>query len=181
MRLLHLWHTDKEKFVEIESLLGKNGLGLIDKIVVVGSDFLDTKNPDDIVFMVKFILPRATVSYNELSFGTQRVLIILLALLYDTNTTLLIEQPEDGIHTGLLRKFLPLCFTYAEHLNKQLIIATHSTEIIDLLEAKNIRLVRMTDAGTKVSGLDDNLVSILPEYIENEGTLSEFLEAMDDE
>jgi predicted ATPase len=106
---------------------------------------------------------------------------LLLALLYDKNSTLLIEQPEDGIHSGLLKKLLPICFQYAKHYNKQLIIATHSSEIINLFQPENIRLVKMTENGTKVSPLDKERMPFIRDYIENEGALFDLIEAMDDE
>jgi len=177
MRLLSLWHEDKELLDELKSLVGKNGLGLINNIEIIKNN--DARNNG--WYTINFYVEKNYVSYNKLSFGTQRVLMILLALLYDKNSTLLIEQPEDGIHLGLLRKVLSICFTYAEHYKKQLIITTHSPNVIDMFHAENIRLVKMTEAGTKVNKLDDELLAILPDYLANEGVLSDFIESMDDE
>lgn len=174
IRLLHLWSSDKDKFEEINALLGDNGLNLIKNIDI---NHADIGGQGEVIYFISF----NGFNYGDLSFGTQRVLAIVLALLYDDNSTLLIEQPEDGIHAGLLRKLLPLCFTYAEYLNKQLVIATHSADIIDLLEAKMIRLVKMTEEGTKVSKLSNDGIALFPEYMRNEGTLSEFIDAMDDD
>jgi predicted ATPase len=70
---------------------------------------------------------------------------------------------------------------YADVYNKQLIIATHSADVINLLKPESIRLVRMTEAGTKVSGLDKQQLPLILDYINNEGTLANFIEAMDDE
>jgi hypothetical protein len=39
----------------------------------------------------------------------------------------------------------------------------------------------MTEHGTKVSCLDKERLPFVHEYIENEGALSDFIEAMDDE
>jgi predicted ATPase len=121
------------------------------------------------------------VNYIQLSYGTRRILAILLALLYDKNSTLLIEQPEDGIHSGLLKKLLPLCFQYSKYYNKQLIIATHSSEVINLFKPENIRLVKMTKNGTKVSSLDKERMPFIHEFIDNEGALFDLIDAMDDE
>ncbi len=172
MRLLYLWKEDKELFNELQELLGRNGLGLIEKINI--GEFQS-------FYLIRFCVKNGEVGYSELSFGTQRVLIILLALLYDKSTTLLIEQPEDGIHLGLLRKVLSICFTYAEAYNKQLIISTHSPKVINMFPAKSIRFVKMTEQGTKVTQLSEKELAIIPEYLNNEGTLSDFIEAMDDE
>lgn len=174
MRLLHLWRSDQETFEEINALLGENGLNLIKNIEINESGI---SRQDELIYFISF----NGFNYGDLSFGTQRVLAILLALLYDDNSTLLIEQPEDGIHVGLLRKVLSLCFTYAEHLNKQLVITTHSAEIIDLLQAEDIRFIKMTEEGTKASKLSDEELAIFPGYLRNEGSLSEFIDTVDDE
>lgn len=172
MRLLDLWHNDKEVLNELQELAGHNGLNIIDKIEIER-----TNVQSDYFYAIKF----DNLRYNQLSYGTQRVLSILLALLYDKSTTLLIEQPEDGIHIGLLRKVLSICFTYAEAYNKQLIISTHSPKVINMFPAKSIRFVKMTEQGTKVTQLSEKELAIIPEYLNNEGTLSDFIEAMDDE
>lgn len=172
MRLLDLWHNDKEVLNELQELAGHNGLNIIDKIEIE-----KTNVQSDYFYSIKF----DNLRYSQLSYGTQRVLSILLALLYDKSRVLLIEQPEDGIHIGLLRKVLSICLTYAKAYNKQLIITTHSPDVIDMFQAENIRLVKMTEAGTKVNKLDDELLAILPDYLENEGVLSDFIESMDDE
>ena len=185
MRLLHLWHSDKETFEEVKALLGENGLNLI-KNIVINPLYIESNydgEPPDTLYRISFtsVTRNDTLDYSELSFGTQRVLAIVLALLYDDNSTLLIEQPEDGIHVSLLRKVLSLCFTYAEYLNKQLLIATHSAEIIDLLQAEDIRFIKMTDEGTKASKLSDEEMALVPDYIRNEGSLSEFIDTVSDE
>jgi len=186
MKLLNLWHENKEIIEELESLLGSKGLNLINEIRIFKIDPGQQTSPKpssfhiDPFYIIRFLVSDSEVQYHELSFGTKRILHILLALLYDKNSTLLIEQPEDGIHSGLLKKLLPLCFEYSKAYNKQLIIATHSPEVINLLAPKNIRLVRMTKNGTKVSSLDKNQLPYISDYIENEGTLFEYIEGMED-
>jgi predicted ATPase len=176
MQLIHIENTNKELLTEIESLLGENSLNIIKKINI--AKFPIGKS---VFYSVKFHVKNAQVSFFQLSYGTQRVLAILLALLYDKNSTLLIEQPEDGIHSGLLKKLLPLCFQYAKYYNKQLIITTHSSEVINLFQPENIRLVKMTENGTKVLPLDKERMPFIHEFIENEGALFDLIDAMDDE
>jgi predicted ATPase len=181
MKLIHLEKIDKELFNELQSLLNKNGLNIIEKIEISQLN-LDLEPKENNLFIVRFLVSTKSVTYSQLSFGTQRVLLILLALLYDKNNSILIEQPEDGIHYGLLKKVISICLTYCRSSKKQLIIATHSAEIINLLEnPENIRFVRMTIDGTKIKKLEDNLLQLIPKYLMNEGLLSEFIESMDDE
>jgi AAA15 family ATPase/GTPase len=180
MRLLHLWNEDKELLEELQEIIGENGLNLINYISVLEFTVRKDKK-SDCFYTVEFFTEKPDVNYNQLSYGTQRVLILLLALLYDKNNTLLIEQPEDGIHTGLLHKLLPLCFEYAEVYNKQLIITTHSSEAINLFQPENIRLVKMTENGTKVSALDKEQMPFIHDYLKNEGALFDFIKSMNDE
>jgi AAA15 family ATPase/GTPase len=172
MRLLDLWHNDKEVLNELQELAGHNGLNIIDKIEIE-----KTNVQSDYFYSIKF----DNLRYSQLSDGTQRVLSILLALLYDKSTTLLIEQPEDGIHLGLLRKVLSICFEYAEVYNKQLIITTHSPEVINMFQPENVRLVKMTENGTKVTAFDKEQIPLIYDYLENEGALFDFIKSMNED
>ena len=184
LRLLHLWHEDKYLLEEIQELIGKNGLNLIDKIAITKVYFGESNEdePQEYLYVVRFfVVSNSPVNYTQLSYGTQRVLTLLLALLYDKNSTLLIEQPEDGIHSGLLKKLLPLCFEYATVYNKQIIIATHSPDVINLLPPESIRLVRMTEEGTKVAALNKDQIPMIRDYMKHEGALFDFIKSMNDE
>ncbi len=178
MRLLHLWHIDKDTLEELKALIGENGLNLANNIIIRKSTYGDKK---EYFYILRFNVANADVNYTQLSYGTQRVLSILLALLYDKSTTLLIEQPEDGIHSGLLRKLLPLCFEYATVYNKQIIISTHSPDVINLLPPESIRLVRMTENGTKVTSLDKDQLPMIHDYMKEEGALFDFIKSMNEE
>ena len=183
MKLLHIWHKDKELFEKLNEIIGKNCLNLIDTIEIskVNLGQSDEIMLLDYIYIIKFHIMNSAVYYTQLSYGTHRVLAILLALLYDKNRVLLIEQPEDGIHSGLLKKLLPMCFQYAEYYNKQLIIATQSAEVINLFQPENIRLVKITENGSKVSPLDKERLPYIRNYIENEGVLFDLIETMDNE
>jgi hypothetical protein len=56
--------------------------------------------------------------------------------IYDKSAVLLLEQPEDGIHTGVLHKLIPLLKSYTG----QFLIASHSSEIFNRMEPEEIRL-----------------------------------------
>ena len=180
MSLLHLWNEDKDILEELKALIGENGLNLVKNIEIDQFEF-GSKDLEDSFYTVQFHMANAVVNYTQLSYGTQRVLTLLLALLYDKNSTLLIEQPEDGIHSGLLKKLLPLCFEYATVYNKQIIIATHSPDVINLLPPESIRLVRMTEEGTKVAALNKDQIPMIRAYMKHEGALFDFIKSMNDE
>ena len=180
MRLLHLYKENHDTFGEIVNLLGDMTLGLIVNIDI-SEQVIKTKK-EDVLYVFQFTMPNGEkVSYEDLSFGTQRIISILLALLHDNGPVLLLEQPEDGIHVGLLRRFLPLCQRYAEEYNKQLIITTHSYEVVDMLQPENIRLVSMGEEGTKAESLPEEDIRHIKTFMEDEGTLSEYLEILGNE
>ena len=178
MKLLYLWHEDKATLYELIELIGGNCLNIVKDIQI---DPFEYGTKDEKFYIVRFHVPHAVVPYTHLSYGTQRVLTLLLALLYDKNSTLLIEQPEDGIHSGLLKKLLPLCFEYATVYNKQIIIATHSPDVINLLPPESIRLVKMTEKGTKVAALNKDQIPMIRDYMKHEGALFDFIKSMNDE
>jgi AAA15 family ATPase/GTPase len=179
MILLNLWLENKELLDEIKELVGKNGLDLINNISF--EKIVVSKTKKEYFYLISFDINNKSVSYSYLSYGTQRILTLLIALLYDKSTTLLIEQPEDGVHLGLLRKVLSICFEYAEVYNKQLIITTHSPEVINMIQPENIRLVKMTENGTKVSAFDKEEIPFIHDYLENQGALSDFIKSMNED
>jgi len=76
---------------------------------------------------------------------------------------------------------LSICFEYTEVYNKQLIITTHSPEVINMIQPENIRLVKMTENGTKVSAFDKEEIPLIHDYLENEGALSDFIKSMNED
>jgi AAA15 family ATPase/GTPase len=186
MRIIHLHLDNKDVFDELKSLMGSYGLNLIDNISVM-THVLDNENENenetgkpDTIYFVRFKMKNGTVSYDQLSFGTQHVISILLSILYDNTSVLLIEQPEDGIHVGLLRKLIPLCIQYILAHGKQLFITTHSTDVIDILQPENLKLVSMTESGTKVNTLCSEDMCHIKDFIKDEGTLSEFIDTIEE-
>jgi len=87
--------------------------------------------------------------------GTLRIAGILTALFQDPLPSLVgIEEPELTVHPGVL----PLV---AEHLLEaatrgQILITTHSPDLLDLLNADQIRVVERVDGVTKVSRMQES-------------------------
>jgi len=175
MRLLHLSRSKKEDFEEIKILLGDNGLKLITDIVVY--------NHNDLYFEILFYpynnLKSSTstsFNYNKLSLGTRRLLRILVSLIHDQSTVLLLEHPEDSIHSGLLPKLISLFKSYSEA--SPFILTSHAPEIFNSLEPGAIRLVTMEQGITSVRALDETEMAAACQFIREEGTLADFLETI---
>lgn len=77
---------------------------------------------------------------KQMSDGTLRALAILLAALQRQNPGLLvIEEPEIAIHLGALRTLVVLLQAQAE--TSQILITTHSADIVDALPIDAVRIV----------------------------------------
>jgi len=189
MRVVKLFLENPKKFEELQSLLGDDGLGLIRRIDVqridAHMDDADDAHQGDsgsdekrYFYFLRFGPCGQTgfFSFDSLSFGTKRVIQLIVSMLVDQASVALIEQPEDGIHPGLLHKLTPLLRTYAE--DNQFILASHAPGVLDRLEPKEIRLVEMTENGTMVRALNSDELSIAHDYLADDGPLSDFLESL---
>ena len=92
---------------------------------------------------------------------------------------MLLEHPEDKIHPGLLRKLIDLLRNYADE--SQLIVASHSPAVFNSLGPDSIRLVTMDQGETKARAFSPSEIGIVGNYLEEEGSLSDFLETVEEE
>lgn len=84
--------------------------------------------------------------------GTLRVAGILTALLQEPPLPLIgIEEPELTVHPGAL----PLLVDYLRQttLRSQVLITTHSPELLDCIEPESVRVVSRSEAGTTVGSM----------------------------
>lgn len=102
------------------------------------------------------------------------MLYLMLALLLDGSSTMLVEQPEDGIHPALLAKLIDLLKVNADPT--QIILASHSPTVLSQLQPSDVRLVEMVDGSTRVRALTEVEVSRAQDYMQRDGSLAEFLE-----
>ena len=65
--------------------------------------------------------------------GIKKILYILNKLFDATDSILLIDEIETGLHKKYYNKLFPVVFELAKKLNVQLFIATHSMEAIDAI------------------------------------------------
>jgi ABC-type branched-subunit amino acid transport system ATPase component len=191
MRILHMFLESKNgQFKELSSLLGNNGLGIIDKIEVnlarLASRANEPSSEQVRLFYYLQFRPaesssdsRGLFDYSDLSLGTRRVVSILVSMIFDGSTVMLLEHPEDGIHTGLVRKLTSLLSTNADPT--QVIMASHSSTVLNTLKPSDIRLVVMHDGQTIVRPLREKEINIAAKYIAEDGNLFSFLSAVQGE
>ena len=195
MRILHMYFDRPDDFVEMKEIFGPNGLGILNAIDIVpltsptsGQTKGLTPSPQDhknSYFSIDFIpgngwegaefLPR--LPYHKLSAGTRRILRILVSFFYDRNSLFLFEQPEDAIHPGLLRKLIGLLRSYDDR--GQLIMASHSSDLFDVLKPEEVRLVTMQGGETKVRGLTESELASAKRFINEEGSLLDYLDLLE--
>ncbi len=188
MRLIYMSNEDKSLFDEFRALIGPEGLGLIDSIHI---ENLESPGgaPDSTIeqpirkWYYPHFCPSAGIGgtgdyfgFRELSIGTQRVIRMVVSMLFDKRSLMLIEQPEDSIHPGLLRKLLDLFRTYSDR--SQLIFSTHSTTVLDMLEPSEVHLVTAPGGETHVRALTGVELAAARAFLNDEGDLSDFYETI---
>lgn len=113
------------------------------------------------------------VNFGYCSDGTQRIAQIIAELLSRRIRCLLIEEPETAVHPSLLSRLLAILESYA--LDRQIIITTHSPQIVDWCKPKDLRLVERIEGQTRVRSLDEKELDRVYNYLVHDGTLSDFV------
>lgn len=103
-----------------------------------------------------------TEKYNKspvlslfVSDGTMNILALICALYFESGELILIEEPERNIHPALFIKLVSMMKEVA--VKKQVIITTHSPEILNYCDLDDIHLIsRDEDGFSKLSKPIDN-------------------------
>ena len=80
-----------------------------------------------------------------LSDGTISVTAIVTALFFGDKKLMIFEEPEHGIHPALIAKLMQYFYDASKH--KQIIITTHSPEILKHTHLKDLLLVSRNNSG----------------------------------
>lgn len=105
---------------------------------------------------------RLSERYNRLpvlspfvSDGTMNILALISALYFESGDIILIEEPERNIHPALFIQLVGMMKEVSQ--NKQIIITTHSPEILNFCNLEDIHLISRDNGGfSKVSKPVDN-------------------------
>lgn len=190
-KLLDLYLNKNDRFEELLTLLGEYGIGLISGIDVTTIDVprsavgdqamtAEAANEKTKIYFLSFkpIMSGSSdgFRFDNLSFGTKRLIRFVTDFLYDGATVSLVEQPEDGVHCGLLYKLFDLLDSYSE--DRQTIVASHSVDLLNRASPSDIRLVEMDSGATAVRQLSGQEQYAADQFKKNSGTLFEFLRSL---
>lgn len=173
MRLLDLKNRKPEVYEELTALLCQ--IGIIDSFDIAEVALDLHGKPRFYVFnwTPKYQASGDARGWNELSFGTRRLIKLFVAFFYQEDSVFMLEQPEDGIHAGLLHEILPMLRTYVAE--RQILIATHSPEVMNAASPNEIRIVHSNDGVTSVRELSIDELDAATAYLQNDGPLYNFI------
>jgi hypothetical protein len=110
------------------------------------------------------------VNIGLLSNGTLRILSILVEMVSSRPiSTIIIEEPELQIHPGMLEKLLNEIEAYT--LGENLILSTHSPQVVSWTKPDKINLVYRDSGKIYIRKLSENEIHRVVEYLNEEGDL----------
>jgi len=112
-------------------------------------------------------------SAKDVSDGTIRALGLVTALFDPSVRVVLIEEPENYLHSWAIGQFVDALREVAE--TKQIILTTHSPVLIDQVRPEDIWVVSKQDAETRIDRLDDLDPDARIGWEEGKFTLSKYL------
>ncbi|SFY08127.1 Predicted ATPase [Pseudomonas sp. NFACC49-2] len=186
--LYSAYKSETPEFSLFIDLVGANGVNLIDDLsfneietsssvykVSVGGR-ITTKEKKNNLIIPNFLISGNALSPSQLSEGTFKTLALIFYLISDHGSLMLIEEPEVCVHHGLLSSIIELIKIYAN--DKQIIISTHSDQLLDSLKIESVFKVTRDEEGTTVSNIKKSLsieeLRSLKYYLQNEGGLGEY-------
>jgi len=187
--LYQLQKSNPPKYAAFLDLVGKPGLTLISSLrwqrVKTGSSSVDVRVGGRLVKKKRervLVIPTVTqgtdrLSFSQLSEGTFRTLALTFYLMADHSDLLLLEEPEVGVHRGLLVSLIELIKNQSRQ--KQILLSTHSDFVLDQVQPENVFAVKRTARGkTTVRALTETAsqkeLAALREYLATEGSLGDY-------
>ena len=125
----------------------------------------------------QFFVNNEWLNWTQLSDGTKRLFYLIGSVTYaKENEIILMEEPELGVHPHQLT--LLMNFLKAESETKQIIISTHSPQVLNCLkedELDHIIVARHEGkAGTQMYHLSEEEKGYASEYMKNQAFLSDY-------
>jgi hypothetical protein len=122
--------------------------------------------------LLEFYVNDTWISWGKLSDGTKRLFYIISETLnshFPFESWLLIEEPELGIHPDQLYKLMDFLKEQSQH--KQIIITTHSPDVLNILENNELHKIIVTRIdklqGTLMHHLSPQKVKKAQSYMED--------------
>jgi predicted ATPase len=125
----------------------------------------------------QFYVNNEWINWTQLSDGTKRLFYLIGSVTYATkNEIILIEEPELGVHPHQLA--LLMNFLKSESDDKQIIISTHSPQVLNCLGEDDLDRIIVArhegKTGTKLYHLSEEEKGFASEYMRNEAFLSDY-------
>ncbi len=137
---------------------------------------LDNTHFDLYALTFEFLVNDKWLRWEQLSDGTKRLFYLIFEISYYEKGIFCIEEPELGIHPDQLYKLMDFLKAQAE--TKQIIITTHSPEVLNILEKKELDSIIVTryvpEKGTKMHLLTPQKIKKGQVYMDKVGHLSDF-------
>jgi predicted ATPase len=170
-----MWDNRREDYDEFVDVL--RGLGLVREVTVkIYADPQTNQSTDERRDFASVLFDGVNIGLQ--SDGTQRIADIVRLLLRRNITCLLIEEPETAVHPGLLSKLLALMDSYG--YGRQIVVSTHSPQVVDWCEPEQLRLVERREGKTQVHSLSREDLDRVRRYLHEEGTFADFVYARAD-
>jgi len=167
-------HMKPEELNEFESICRRIGIGskiTIEKFVS-SEETKESSGEESEKYIASVLLDG--VNIGLLSDGTLRVLTLLIELIVSYPcTTTIIEEPETQIYPGMLAKLLNEIEAYT--FDKNLMLSTHSPQVVAWTSPDKINLVYRDQGRTMVRKLHEEEIQKVVEYLCEEGDLGEWL------
>ncbi|HEX8349919.1 MAG TPA: AAA family ATPase [Hymenobacter sp.] len=142
-------NSDEETVREVQHVLGQLVEGVVDFSIISAGSYLVTQ--------LHYQQPDGSIRISDLgqeSDGTIRMLAMLAAVYQQPPQPLLVlEEPEANIHPGALA-ILAGIFDQASQ-RSQIILTTHSPDMLDQLPIESFRVVEKVEGETKVGPVRD--------------------------
>jgi len=188
-----LFKTYKENSAQLDlfnNACGPKGLNLISKVkfreinlpsseikVLIGGKAAKRKVINKIVIPY-FKVGRRNYSPNQMSEGTLKTIALVYYLITSERNTLLIEEPENCVHHGLLNGILSLIRQISRE--KQIFLTTHSESVVTKCKPENLLVTHNLGErdGAVILPLPEHLgkdeYQGLTRYLNESGSLGDF-------
>jgi len=108
-----------------------------------------------LLFEMREVFNKRHLPASLISDGTINLISLIIALYFDRNSVVILEEPEKNIHPYLISRVVKLLRDASE--NKQIIVTTHDPEVIKYTKIENILLMCRDKKGfSKISRPKDD-------------------------
>ncbi len=124
---------------------------------------------------LEFLINEEWLDWQQLSDGTKRLFYIVAEITAHEDKIILLEEPEIGVHPTQLFSLMNFLISQAKH--KQIIISTHSPQVLNTLasyQLQSIIVAEMTDKGTKMRHLTEKQIKKAKKYMATELSLGDY-------